>query len=1059
MFDLTGKKTVVLDAHGILYQVFHTLRDMSGPKGQPTGAAYGFTRDVMNILLKFEPDAIFCAFDMPGETFRHDIFPDYKANRPPMPEDLKPQMVFVRQVIDALCIPRLEKDRYEADDLLATVARQTVEAGGGAILITSDKDARQLISDRVLLYNLRKELLYGVQELQEEWGIRPDQVVDFQTMVGDSTDNIHGIPLIGPKSATELLTKYGSLEEIFSHAHEIKGKKGMNLVAGRERAETTRQLVRLDDRVPIELDWERGALHGVDPDRLRELFREFGFQSLMPQIDRLVGRFGTRVSERDASLDGLYSMTEKKPVPQQTFFDAQPTEESASTENVADDDSSPMPAERGAIFSVPAESLAEENRSITDRLFRALGESAAVVYPDIDTEEEFPADPTYELVDTPEKFDALCEKLQDRPVISIDLETVDILREQRARPRFARIAGISLCFEPCTAYYIPFRGPSGTPVLPESETLEKLRPILESDDVKKIGQNIKYDMIVLRNYGIRLNGLLFDTMVADYLLRAGEQKHNMDELASLYLGHTTVKITDLLGTGRNQKMIDEVSTAGTARYAGEDALVPWYLYPKLLAELRRWPALMRLMTELEIPLISVLVELETNGVAINPPQFERLKEIFSERLVSIKEEITAIIRRDAPKSSFAIDFNMNSPLQLRRLLFEDLGLPGIKKTKTGWSTDVDVLEELAARGHELPAKLIEHRTLTKLIDTYVVPLPRLVHPITGRIHASFNQVVTATGRLSSSDPNLQNIPVRTDEGKEIRHGFVPDGRFGFDTFLSCDYSQIELRVLAHFSKDANLIRAFQEDLDIHTAVAAQIFHVPLEEVTSEQRHKAKAVNFGLAYGQTAFGLSKSLGIEQSEAREYIEGFFTTYSGIREFFDRVLVECSRTGCATTLMGRRRLIDGVRGVRGDKTLNMAERTAINTVIQGSAADLMKTAMVNVSKRLAEWNAALPRTPAELPFPMIPAFRPESGNGRFLFDMEEEGIPDLSASDTAWFVPDSGEARARLLIQIHDELLLETRREDAEDLTKLVVQEMQLGQPLSVPLKIDTKLSRTW
>lgn len=1034
--DLTGKTAVVLDAHGIIYQVFHTMREMSGPKGQPTGAAFGFARDVMNVLLNFKPDIVFCAFDMPGPTFRHEFFPEYKANRPPMPEDLRPQMVYVRRIVDALCIARLEKDRYEADDLLATAARRVSDAGGTAILITADKDARQLITGRVSLYNLRKEQLYGAEELQKDWGIRPDQVVDFQTMVGDSTDNVPGIPLIGPKSAGDLLVKYGSLAEIYNHLGEIKGKKGENIASARDKIETTRRLVQLDDHVPIELDWDAGAFRGIDPNRLRDLFREYGFRSLMPKIDQLAEQFGKRVSEWDESLDGMFNLTESKETPpaQPSLFDGDEEEETES-----------LP---------PEETLDSENKEITENLFRTLETKTETVYPEIETGAEFPANPAYKLIDTPELFETFLETLRKKTLVSIDLETVDLKRVPKARPRFAMIAGIAVSFDAETAYYLPIRGPEGARLLPESETLEQLRPFLESDTQKKIGQNIKFDMIVFRNYGIQLRGILFDTMVADYLLHAGEQRHNLDELAERYLNHTTIKITELIGTGKNQKMMDEVPTEETARYAGEDALVPVHLYPKLLAELRRTPQLLRLMTELEIPLISVLVELETNGIAIDAGRFEHLKREFTKRLAEITGEIHAIVQRDAPDSVYAGGFNINSPAQLQKLLYDDLNLPVLKKTKTGRSTDVEVLEELAGRGYELPAKLMEHRSVTKLIGTYAEPIPELVHPVTHRIHASFNQVVTATGRLSSSDPNLQNIPVRTPEGKEIRRGFVPDSRQKFDTFVSCDYSQIELRVLTHFSKDENLTRAFREDQDIHAAVASQLFGVPIEDVTSEQRRKAKAVNFGLVYGQSAFGLSGSLRIERGEAAEYIRGFFATYPGIRVFFDRVLEECRRNGYVSTILGRRRYIDGVRGARGDKQLNMAERTAINTVIQGSAADLMKLAMVNVSKRLADWNGPLAAPKRRCSSVSVPKPGKGSSDG-FLFDMDIEETAPLPSC----LFPETFPPRARILLQIHDELLLETKKEDADELAALVVREMELGQPLSVPLKIDAEFGEAW
>ena len=548
-------------------------------------------------------------------------------------------------------------------------------------------------------------------------------------------------------------------------------------------------------------------------------------------------------------------------------------------------------------------------------------------------------------------------------------------------------------------------------------------------------------------------------MVADYLLHAGEQRHNLDELAEKYLGHETVKISELIGVGKNQKKMNDVPTDIVARYAGEDALVPWLLYPILLAELKKTPSLLRLLAELEMPLIDVLVEIETNGIAIDPEHFQKLSEDFAKKLAELETQIRDLAKDADPDPAFAATFNLNSPQQLQRILFDDLKLPVVKKTKTGRSTDYEVLEQLAEY-HPLPAKLIEHRTAAKLKGTYIDPIPELIHPITGRIHASFNQVVTATGRLSSSDPNLQNIPVRSEEGKLIRQGFVPDHTLRFDTLLSCDYSQIELRVLTHFSQDENLTKAFERDLDIHTAVAAELFGTTIDQVDSDMRRIAKTVNFGLVYGQSAFGLAKTLGIAQNEAADYIRRFFQTYPGIHLFLDRVLEECRDSGEVETLLGRRRQIEGVRGARGDQPLNMAERTAINTVIQGSAADLMKLAMVRVSRKLAEIN----EDAANGLFPMAKTLIPDKSAPKkptprtSLFDSEL----DAAESPSPFFAsvaPSGPTDRARLLLQIHDELVLETTADFAPKLAQIVQTEMELGQPLLVPLKIDAELSTRW
>ena len=1094
--DLSGKKTVVLDVHGILYQVFHTMREMSGPKGQPTGAAFGFVRDVMNILLKFRPDYLFCAFDMPGPTFRHEIYPQYKANRPPMPDDLRPQTVFVRRLLDALCVERLEKTRFEADDLLATVAKIGSENHSDVILVTADKDARQLISDRVKLYNLRKESDYTAKELADDWGIRPEQVVDFQTLVGDSTDNVPGIPLIGPKSAAALLQQYETLENIFAHTNELKGKKKENLENGRAQAEITRRLVRLDDQVPIEIDWEKGHFHGIDADRLKAIFNELGFRSLLPKITELAETFGTRsapapdepapdfavTSSNAVSNDS----TQKKPSDSLVAEEMPPSE--FQTENAAVAEKLiqiPLEFFRCAVKNTPVfrRQTGDEVEKTKRRQHNAVAAKSRYDWPRTDAFDAPMFDGSridYRLVDTSEKFDAFLAELKNQPVFSIDTETVDCEGSTQVRPRFARLVGLSFCFDTSRGWYLPIRGPLGAALLDEESTLSALQPILESTSVLKMGQNIKFDEIVLRNAGVAMRGVFFDSMVADYLLHAGEQRHNLDDLAQRYLSHEMIKISELIGTGKNQKKMSDVPTDLIARYAGEDAVAVWRLYPLLLAELEKNPALPRLLAGLEMPLIDVLVEMESNGIAIDPNHFHALSDEFAERLAQIETEIRALAAGVDPDEEFAASFNLNSTQQLQRLLFDDLKLPVVKKTKTGRSTDYEVLEQLAEY-HPLPAKLIEHRTATKLKGTYVDPIPELVHPVTGRVHASFNQVVTATGRLSSSDPNLQNIPVRTEDGKKIRLGFIPDRSLGFDTLISSDYSQIELRVLTHFSRDEHLTEAFENDRDIHAAVAAKLFDTPLDQVTTNQRRIAKTVNFGLVYGQSAFGLAKTLGIAQNQAADYIRTFFDTYPGIRVFFDRVLEECRAHGYVETILGRRRLIEGVRGARGAQQLNMPERTAINTVVQGSAADLMKLAMVNVRRRLAEINGNTPPdtpvTPSDIPAaPLAELASPRELVSsqheikppvqRTFFDEEaiEDNVPAiLVPSEKTLLTPEKTLAppteKARLLLQIHDELVLETTADFAPELARIVQSEMELGQPLNVPLKIDTDLESRW
>ncbi len=937
--DLCDQTVFVLDAHGILYQLFHALPEMSSPQGEPVGAVFGFVRDLIALLSKQKPEYIFCAYDLPGATFRNELYPKYKENRKEMPESLRPQIAASRDVLEAFGVPALAEPGFEADDVLATLAHEIEMAGGNCVLITADKDCRQLLSGRVSLYNLRKQAYYTAGELLADWGIRPDQVVDFQALTGDSTDNVPGVPLIGPKIATELLQKYDTLENVLDHAGEISGtKRKQNLLEGREIALLSRQLVALRKDVPLSWDWEAGRFLGVDSGKLKSLFRRFGFKSLLGKFDELLASLGTRPGSTETpdtadEFDGM-------PLFQRSSF---PTSEKS--------------------VAVPIE----------------------------EEETEFvPIEAAYHLVDTSESFDDFLAKLSAQNCFSFDSETTSV------RPRFAKIVGLSFCWNEAEAWYLPLRGPLGAQCLGAETTLARLKPILENPAIRKIGQNLKYDKIVLRNVGIELRGIAFDTIIADYLLRSGEQTHNLDDMSELYLGHATVKIAELIGTGKKQKKMDEVPTEAVCEYAGEDALIPWLLRPILERRLQRDPRLYSLFTDWEMPLLEVLADMEDLGIAIDVDRLKELSVRFAKRLDELEKEIFEIA---------GCEFNVASPKQLQKILFEQFRLPVIKKTKTGPSTDIEVLSELAEQ-HVLPAKIIEHRQLSKLKGTYVDALPELLHPETHRIHTSFNQVVAATGRLSSSDPNLQNIPVRTREGREIRSAFVPDARLGFDRLLSCDYSQIELRVLAHFSKDENLCKAFASGEDIHASVAAEVFGVELADVTPEMRRKAKTVNFGVVYGQSAFGLAKQLDIPQEEAAEFIAAYFAKYSGIRLYLEEILENCFREGFVSTLLGRRREIIGVRAVRKVGQMTLPERTAVNTVIQGSAADLMKQAMIRVARALR-----------------------------------------------------ASESRSRMLLQIHDELLFETTLAESAELQQLVVSEMSLDQPLAVPLVVDAKIAPCW
>lgn len=904
--SLAGWTVYAIDSHSLIFQVFHALPEMTSPSGEPVGAVYGFVRDLLQLLETRQPDALICAFDLPGGTFRHDLYKEYKADRGEMPADLVSQIPKIRDVLAALSIPVLDSPGFEADDVLATIAKQCDELGGECLVVSGDKDCRQLITDRVSMFNIRKNLVYDAASLEADWGVRPDQVVDFQALVGDKVDNVPGVPLIGPKAAQELLAKYGKLESVLDHAEEVSGaKKRQNLIEYREDALLSQTLVRLANDVPVSPDWNAARVGGVDHERLAELFRSYGFRGL---------------AERAAMFD------------------------SEGANNTA----APQP---------------EAN---------------------------------YELVNSAAGLKKLLNTLSASSMISVDTETTDI------DPRRAEIVGYALSTEAGTGFYVPVRGPAGEKVLDPTKVADALRPILEDESIPKIGQNLKYDIVVLRSAGIRLAGVALDTMVASYLLDAGERSHNLDQLAARYLSHTTTKIDSLIGSGKDQKRMDEVSIKEVAPYAAEDADLPLRLHP-LLTERLQAEGLAELCDDVETPLIEILAELEYVGIQVDTAKLAKLSKRYATRLQAISEEIEA---------EAGYPLNIGSPKQLRELLFDKLGLPVIKKTKTGASTDASVLEQLADL-HTLPAKIVEHRQYSKLLNTYIDALPTMIHPETGRVHASFNQVVAATGRLSSSNPNLQNIPVRTAEGREIRSAF----RAGVEGWklLAADYSQIELRVLAHYCQDQTLLDAFANDEDIHALVASQVEGVALEEVDSDMRRRAKAVNFGIIYGQSPFGLAKALDIPQEEAAEFIETYFARYPGVLEFFTDTLVACREQGYVSTLLGRRRAIQGVRavppGLREVKTgalrqLNLPERTAVNSVIQGSAADLIKLAMIGAYRRL-----------------------------------QSETIS------------------AQMLLQIHDELVFEVAPEDIDRLATLVVEEMSGVMELTVPLKVDVKFGDNW
>ncbi len=884
-----------VDVFSLVFQVFHAIPAMTSPAGQPTNAVFGFTRDVLNILKAKHPTYLVCAMDSPGRGVRDDIYPEYKANRSEMPDELRPQIPMVKRVIEAFGIPVLQQEGWEADDILASLAHAAEQRGVNALIVTNDKDARQLISPLVRLYNVRKDTYFDADNLMTDWGIRPNQVVDYQSLVGDAVDNVPGVPQIGPKTAVGLLKQFDTLDEILRRASEVVANKVReNLQQHSDKALMSRQLVELNRNLTLDFDWNHARVGQYRVPELVEFFRECGFRKFIDEVRLLA----------------------------------------------------PDRIELPALFEAgqPRVSVLSSVTELSNWLTSKAG----------------------------------CTEFAAR------LETSGL------DPLNSDILGLSLAADDTSAAYVSFSKLAGEPVLDRDEVFACLREKLGAAGIRWIGHDLKPLVNRLHRAGFESPELGLDTMVGAYLLDAGSRSHSLSGLVDRYCGSPLEPLSLTLAT--DDGTIAPQTPAVLSQAGAEEVCLTVRVAAKLRAELAS-QELATLYEQLERPLIGVLAELERTGVKVDAEELGRQNVEVTARIDELMQRI---------HSEAGEEFNVDSPKQLRVILFEKLGLPVLKKTKTGPSTDQEVLEKLALV-HPLPALIIEHRHLVKLKGTYLDALPTMIHPQTGRIHASFNQVVAATGRLSSSNPNLQNIPIRTAEGERIRRAFVP-GHAGWK-LICADYSQIELRMLAHFCQDAALQHAFANDIDVHAAVAAEVFGVPTSEVTSEQRRVAKAVNFGVIYGQSAYGLSEALGITREQATTFIEGYFVKYNGVAEFMSRTLDEVAETGFAKTILGRRRAITGIRAERTGQ-LSMPERTAVNTVIQGSAADLIKQAMINISVRLKR--------------------EPRPG---------------------------------RMLMRMHDELVFETPESDAESLIELVRHEMEHALPLSVPVKVDIAMGDNW
>jgi DNA polymerase I len=954
-----GKPLYLVDGSGFIFRAYHALPPLNRPDGTPVNAVMGFTNMLMRLLADLQATAVAIVFDSKRETFRSAIYPAYKANRPEAPEDLKPQFAIIREAVDAFCLPKLELDGFEADDLIATYARLARAEGRPVTIVSSDKDLMQLVCDGVRMYDPMKYRFIGPAEVFEKFGVYPDRVVDVQALAGDSVDNVPGVPGIGVKTAAQLITEYGSLEALLDRAGEIKqAGRRQKLLENRELAEISKRLVRLDDNVPIPLPMDQLVVREPEPTRLIAWLREQGFRSIIQKVETELARDGRLA-------DGA--------------------------------------AEFASVPAIPAGQVSEPKRDHRTAL-DSRSYAAPVLQPG-PGDRLIPRPETVEhlLVDTIEALDAWIAEATSAGIVAVDTETDGLT------PARARLVGISLSTRPGRACYIPLRhidpstpkdgggfdfgsAPPPPRQIPFDLALARLKPLLEDPAVLKVGHNIKFDFQFFSREGIRISPL-DDTMLMSCVLGAGLHGHGMDELALRLLDHTTISFDSVTGTGKNRITFDRVPLDKATSYAAEDADITLRLHQVLKADLLR-ERLLTVYETIERPLVPVVADMETAGICVDRAFLNELSRDFATRLGELEIEIHRLAGRT---------FNVASPAQLGDILFGSMGLPGGKKTKTGaWSTDSSVLELLAEQGHLIAQRVLDSRQLAKLKSTYTDALQEQIVQRTGRVHTSFALAATSTGRLSSTDPNLQNIPIRTEEGRKIRRAFIAEPG---NLLLSVDYSQIELRLVAEMAGVPALKQAFTEGIDIHAMTASQVFGVPLAEMTGDIRRKAKAINFGIIYGISGFGLAQQLGIPPGEAGAFIKQYFERFPELQAFMEQTKAFAREHGFVKTLFGRKCWIQGIKDSNQARRA-YGERQAINAPIQGTAADIVKRAMN--------------RLPAA-----------------------------LTAAGLS----------ARMLLQVHDELVFEVPETDIDATARLVKAVMEGAATLSVPLVAETGHGRSW
>ena len=925
-------KLYLLDAYALIYRAYYAFlkNPRINSKGENTSAILGFVNTLEEVIQKEQPTHLGVAFDPAGGTFRHEAYPEYKAQREETPEAIRFAVPIIKRLLAAYNIPVLEEPGYEADDVIGTLAHQADKQGIETFMMTPDKDYGQLVTEHVKMYRpavgKSAEEILGPAEVGQKWGISsPSQVIDILGLMGDAVDNIPGCPGVGEKTASKLVQDFGSIENLIQNTDKLKGALKQKVENNIEQIKTSKWLATIKTDVPIQLDMNLLKVKEPNQEALQKIFEELEFRTLMRK-----------------------KITSPTPAP------ASKPEKKGN-------------AIQGDLFSGFGESEETENtlfsneNTIDNGMLRYNQESA-----------------DYQLVDTPEKIKELVSILQKEKEICLDTETTG------TDPIKARLVGVSFSIKESQGWYVP--------VYENPEAIEVLRPIYENPNTLKIGQNLKYDLQVLQNHGIELCGPMFDTMIAHYLLHP-EMRHGMDYLAEAYLHYQTIHIDELIGTGKKQKSMSELKPEEVYVYACEDTDITLRLKNLFAPELEK-EGLMELFLQIEMPLMPVLAYMERNGVCIDTEGLRETSVLYSKEMQRIEEEIYQLA---------GINFNISSPKQVGEILFDQMKIVSKpKKTKTGqYSTTEEILVSLKSK-NPIVGKILEYRGLKKLLSTYIDALPQLINPETGHIHTSFNQTVTTTGRLSSSNPNLQNIPVREEQGKEVRKAFIPEAG---QEFFCADYSQIELRIMAHLSGDENLIEAFNAGQDIHAATAAKIFHKTLEEVSSDERRKAKTANFGIIYGISAFGLAERMDVSRTEAKELIDGYFLTYPGVKEYMEKSIEMAREKGYTETIFKRRCYLPDINSNNANVRGN-AERNAINSPIQGSAADIIKIAMIRVYQR-----------------------------------MKEEKL------------------RSKMILQVHDELCFTVVPEEKERLQRIVVEEMQAACQMRVPLIADTGWGSNW